>query len=157
MKRAFLVGLVLLPLAAFAKNNHPMAGCGLIYMAGVRDNEPIPQIVSSLFNSFFGTQTFGITSGTSGCTEEGLVAMSVQAEVYAEANFKDIQREIVAGGGEFLAGFADVLGVRAEMRPELYDLLQARYVALFPSANTSSLDMLNALKHELAQRPDLLS
>jgi hypothetical protein len=157
MKRAFLVGLALLPLAAFAGNNHPMAGCGLIYMAGVRENKPFPQIVASLFNASLGTQTFGITSGTSGCTEEGLVAMSVQAEVYAEANFKEIQREIVAGGGEFLAGFADLLGVRAEKRPELFSLLQVRYVALFPSADTSSLDMLNALKHELAQRPDLLS
>ena len=157
MKKGFLVGLALLPLAAFAGNNHPMAGCGLLYMAGLRNNEPIPQIVGSLFNNFYGTQTFGISSGTSGCTEAGLVAMSVEAEVYAEANFKELQRDIAIGNGEFVAGLADLLGVRAENRPAFFQLLQDKYTALFPSADTRSLDMLNALKRELGQRPDLLA
>lgn len=157
MKRLLLVGLALLPLAAFAKNNHPMAGCGLLYMAGLRQNEMGPQIVASIFNASMGTQTFGITSGTSGCTEEGLVAMSVQTEVYAEANLKEIQRDMAAGGGEFLTGLADLLGVPAEKRAELSQLAKDRFAVLFPSANTTSLEMLNALKRELAQRPDLLA
>jgi hypothetical protein len=156
MKKWVLVALALTPMASFAGKNHPMAGCGLLYMAGLRENKPGPQIVASIFNASMGTQTFGITSGTSGCTEEGLVAMSVETEVYAAANFKDLQREIVAGGGEFLVGFADLLGVRADKRPELFQILQEKYTSLFPSSESGSLEMLNALKQELAQRPDLL-
>lgn len=157
MKKWILVALLLSPLASFAGNNHPMAGCGLIYWAGLRENSTVPQAVASLFNNFAGSQTFGITSGTSGCTEEGLLAMNVETEVYASANFKELQRDIVAGGGEFLVGFADLLGVRPEKRAGLFQVMQEKYTVLFPSAETTSLEMLNALKKELAQRPDLLA
>jgi len=157
MKKWILVALALAPLAAFAGNNHPMAGCGLLYWAGLRSNDTIPQAVASYFNNFAGSQTFGITSGTSGCTEEGLLAMSVEAEVYASANFKELQREIAVGDGEFLVGFADILGVHPENRAALFQVMQEKYTVLFPSADSSSLDMLNALKLELAQRPDLLA
>lgn len=157
MKKWILVALVLAPMGTFAGNNHPMGGCGLLYWAGLRSNETGPQIVASIFNNFFGSQTLGITSGTSGCTEEGLLAMSVEAEVYASANFKELQREIAVGNGEFLVGFADILGVHPENRAGLFQVMQEKYTALFPSADSTSLDMLNALKNELAQRPDLLA
>lgn len=152
-----LVAALLAPTAVFAKNSHPMAGCGLIYAAGLRQNKPFPQIVASLFNNFYGTQTSGITSGTAGCTEAGLVAMNVETEVYADANFNDLRREMAAGRGEFLNGFADLLGVKREKRSDLFKLLQEKYAALFPSADTTSLDMLTSLRRELAQRRDLLA
>jgi hypothetical protein len=138
MKKWILVALVLAPMGTFAGNNHPMGGCGLLYWAGLRSNETGPQIVASIFNNFFGSQTLGITSG-------------------ASANFKELQREIAVGNGEFLVGFADILGVHPENRAGLFQVMQEKYTALFPSADSTSLDMLNALKNELAQRPDLLA
>jgi hypothetical protein len=154
---ALLALLVLAPVAAMAKNSHPMAGCGLIYAAGVRDNKTGPQIVASLFNGFFGTQTFGITSGTSGCTENGLVAMAVETEVFAEVNFENLRRDMAAGRGDYVTTLADLVGVKAAKREDFFVLLKDKYAVLIPSARTTSAEMLEMLRRELALQPDILA
>jgi hypothetical protein len=158
MKKCLVFAVIagLMPSVLMAKGHHPMAGCGLAYMLFSKDsNSKGVQILASTTNNIYGTQTFGITSGTSGCTEQGTLAMSREAEVYAEINLKDLSRDMVSGGGEYLSSFASLLNIRADRKADFFQLCQAKYGDLFPTANTSSTQLMENLKTELQARPDL--
>ena len=161
MKKLLIAGLVaaVLPSVALAKGgNHPMGGCGLGYVLfGNTDNSQIMQILAATTNGTFGNQTFGITSGTSGCTEDGAVKFVKEAEVYAEVNLKDLSRDMAKGRGEYLTAFARLVGVSSAQEASFGAFVRQNYVALFPSSETSSVEMLNTLSGALSARRDLLS
>lgn len=48
-------------------NAQDNVGCGLGAMAWKGESSPIANILAATTNASFGTQTFGISSGTSGC------------------------------------------------------------------------------------------
>ncbi|HRY30544.1 MAG TPA: DUF3015 domain-containing protein [Elusimicrobiota bacterium] len=154
---ACALAVALFPTALMAAGNHPMAGCGLAYILFSKDNNSKAiQILASTTNNLYGTQTFGITSGTSGCTENGTVKFGKEAELYAEINLKELTRDMARGEGEYLGTFAGLLGVQDARRAEFFQLTQQKYGSLVPSAETSSTEMLNALSKEMASHPELL-
>lgn len=148
MRRAVLLGLIgLLPAAAEAQK-FGMAGCGLgsLIFSGSGKGS---QILASTTNGTAGSQTFGITSGTSNCTTEGTVTSEREQEVYAEVNLASLSQEMASGGGEYLAGMATLLGCERNIQPIFFDVAQASYERIFPSEKTSSTEMLQALKLEM--------
>lgn len=154
---AMLMVAGLVPSLTLASGNHPMAGCGLGYLLlSNKDNEKVTQVLGATTNGTFGTQTFGISSGTSGCTTDGAVKLAKAAEVYAEVNFNSLRRDMAAGHGEFVNSFASLLNVSETNKPALLHLFQDQYLALFPSAQTTSAEMLSALRQQLSQHPELI-
>lgn len=147
--------VILMPAAVFAKGGkHTMSGCGLGYVlfANQDNGNKVYQILGATTNGTSGNQTFGITSGTSGCTEDGAVKFVKEAEVYAEINLKDISRDMAAGRGEFLDGLASLIGVSD--KASFARFTQENYSTL--TAGSSSAEMMDALSKALASRPDLL-
>src|SRR6266513_99342 len=103
MKKQLSLSLatLLVPTLALAAGNHPMAGCGLGYLLlSNKDNSKVTQVLGATTNGTFGTQTFGISSGTSGCTEDGAVKVAKATEIYAEVNLDTLRQEIAKGDGE---------------------------------------------------------
>jgi hypothetical protein len=159
MKKLVALSLVttLVPSLALASGNHPMAGCGLGYLLlSNKDNTQVTQILGATTNGTFGSQTFGISSGTSGCTQDGAVKLSKATEVYADVNLDSLRHEMAMGQGEFVNTFASMLGASEATRPALVKFFQSEYASLFPSAQTSFAEMLNTLSVKLAQHPELL-
>lgn len=153
-----LVALILAPSALFAKNNHPMAGCGLVYQLGVRDNSSKGlQTLSATFNGFYGTQTFGITSGTSGCTEEGLLAKNEEVRTFVEVNIEHLRYDIAKGDGAYISALGALMGVSAEKMPTLMSFLHTEYSQLFPTDTTTSSEFFASLVKSMGKMPDLLS
>lgn len=155
-RRILLVGGVLLlaPLALMAKGgNHPMAGCGLGYVLfGNTDNSRLMQILAATTNGTSANQTFGMTSGTSGCTEDGAVKFVKEAEVFAEVNLDSLKREMAMGQGQYVTSFAALLGAQGSQIPKMVTLFQKEYTTIFPSADTSSGEMLENLSQVLSQQ-----
>jgi hypothetical protein len=159
MKRIIALSMIaaLLPGWALARGNHPMAGCGLGYLLlSNRDNEKVTQVLGATTNGTFGTQTFGISSGTSGCTEDGAVKIARATEVFVDVNLDSLRREIAAGEGEYVNTLASLLGASEITRPEMVRFLHSEYQALFPAADTTSMEVLNNLAQKLAGHPELL-
>lgn len=139
-----------------AGGKHPMAGCGLGYVLfGNSDSSRLMQILAATTNGTSGNQTFGITSGTSGCTEDGAVKFVKEAEVFAEVNLDTLRREMAVGQGEFVTAFATLVG--AKQTPQMVKFFHDEYASLFTSASTSSTDFLSNLQQKLAAHPELLS
>jgi len=159
MKKVIALGVLasLLPTLAMARGNHPMAGCGLGYLLlSNKDNDKVTQVLGSTTNGTFGTQTFGISSGTSGCTEDGAVKVARATEVFAEVNLDSLRREMAQGQGEYVNTLASLLGATEATQPQLVRFFHSEYQSLFPTAQTSSEEMLKTLSEKLAAHPELL-
>ena len=108
------------------------AGCGLGSL--VFQNQPgAVQILASTTNGTFGSQTFGITTGTSNCGA-GLMAQGTKS--FVEANREALAKDIARGQGEAI-GALTVINRCADSRA-VGAALQARFGAIFPTEDASS-------------------
>src|ERR671910_2161337 len=106
-KQWLRVGVALLPLYAAqvwaAPNPDTGPGCGLGKLAwGEYGNQKdiAPQVMQSTTNGTFGSQTFGISFGTSGCTNNGVIMSEQLVNAFASATFEHLQPEMAKGHGE---------------------------------------------------------
>ena len=144
-----VVGLAMLGAASVAHaQGYGMAGCGLgTYV--FKDNTTGAQILAATTNGTFGSQTFGITSGTSNCTSGGVVKAQREQAAFAEVNFQDLKRNMAAGGGEFLTSFATLLGCEDSAKPALAKMTQSKYESILPTEQTTPMQMLSGVKTQI--------
>lgn len=125
------------------------SGCGLGSIL-IEKNHKVGQVVSSTLNGSFGTQTFGISTGTSNCTTDGTLMGEKEQQAFAEANLENLERDMASGGGEYLAAFSTLLGCDPSLTPAVGEFAQANYGKTFPSESTSASDALVSFKGALA-------
>ena len=70
---------------------------------------------------------FGITSGTAGCTEDGLVQIDEAVEVLAAVNLNNLAEGMAKGSGEYGTKFASLLGADEATQPILLSFFQENY------------------------------
>jgi hypothetical protein len=133
-------------LAAVAHAGQNDAGCGLGAQL-FKDNRPVDQILAATTNASFGTQTFGITTGTLGCSSGGLIKSSREREVFTASNLRALEQELAAGKGEYASSLAALSGCQAA---PFEAFAKANYEKLFPSDKTSSSEFLIHLDQELS-------
>ncbi|HET8580835.1 MAG TPA: DUF3015 domain-containing protein [Nitrospiraceae bacterium] len=141
--------------AAAIPDNGP--GCGLGKLAWMDYGAPkqiAPQVMMATTNGTFGSQTFGISSGTSGCTNDGVIMKNKHINL-ASLAFEDLAQEMAQGRGEHLASLAALLGVPEEAQPEFFALVQERYATLLRSDDPTPMSMLRALEAAMAEHPIL--
>jgi hypothetical protein len=103
------------------------AGCGLGSLA-FGDSTGAVQILAATTNTLFGTQTFGITSGTSNC---GPSIFAEGTKHFVEANREALAKDISRGQGESIGTLAAIN--RCTDSAAVGPALQRRYAAIFPS------------------------
>lgn len=124
------------------------AGCGLGSMI-INENSKIMQILAATTNGSFGSQTFGISTGTSNCKAQNLVMQEKAVQYFAEVNKDDLSREMAKGEGEKLSTLAALYGCESQAsRAEFSKAAQAAYGRILPSSNTSVVDMVKNLNGE---------
>lgn len=135
------------------------AGCGVGSLI-FKENSALPQILAATTNGTLGNQTFGITSGTLGCSASGS-AKGAQLEQkqkdFVVSNFREINRQIAAGGGEYVASLSSLLGCSETATADFAKFAQSKYGSLFPSKDTAPNAMLKTLRSEMASDPKLAS
>jgi hypothetical protein len=136
-----LFALLLITAPAFSKemmvskDAYGSAGCGLGSL--VFGNEPgAVQVFAATTNGTFGSQTFGITTGTSNCGK-GLVNTSENNNLaqFVENNMDNLAKEIARGNGESLNTLAELTGVSESEKPAVFTKLQANFSTIFSSDN----------------------
>src|SRR5436309_12522784 len=156
------LGVALAPLCAtpvWAANPYNGPGCGLGKLAWSdyrNQNNIAPQVMMATTNGTFGSQTFGISSGTSGCTNDGTIMAEEKVNVFAAANYDSLSQEMARGGGEHLASLAELMGVPEETRPEFFALAQTQYATLVASGNTTPTAMIETLQSGIKTHPNLV-
>jgi hypothetical protein len=156
------LGVALLPLCAtqvWAANPDNGPGCGLGKLAWSdygNQKSIAPQVMMATTNGTFGSQTFGISSGTSGCTNDGTIMAEHKVTVFAAANYDTLSQEMARGGGEHLASLAELMGIPEEQRAEFFTLAQVRYASLVQSGDRTPAAMIQTLQSGMATHPTLI-
>ena len=133
------------------------AGCGLGKLAWMDyggQKQIAPQVMMATTNGTFGSQTFGISSGTSGCTNDGVIIKNKHMNM-ARSTFDSLIQEMAQGQGEHLASLATLLGVPQKDQPAFFALVQEKYEILLESNEATPLTMLQALQAAMAENPAL--
>lgn len=142
MKRLVIVLALFTGSSAMASD----AGCGLGSMV-ISKNSKLLQLFAVTTNGSFGSQTFGITSGTSGCSASGFVMNDKEVEYFVEVNQDDLSREMAQGHGEKLTTLAALHGCSSEAAIKAFgNKAQSHYGDIVPTADTSAVDMVRNLK-----------
>ncbi len=127
--------VVLLGSGAALAAPYGSAGCGLGAVL-IGDKEGPIQILAATLNASFGTQTFGITTGTLNCGAAAADQVSQRTQVFVEANREVLAKDISRGQGETIADLAAIAGCT---NPEAVGAtLQSRFESIFPTAQVSS-------------------
>lgn len=131
-----------LAVALFSVDAHAVdsTGCGLGSMAWRGQKGPIPQILAVTTNGISSIQTFGISSGTSGCDPQGRITGGTgrMALAFLENNMEQFALDASAGQGETIDTLAGILNVDSE---KLGEISKNNFASLFPSENVDAVDV----------------
>ena len=137
--------------AAGNPDNGPGCGLGkLAWMDYGSQKQIAPQVMMATTNGTFGSQTFGISSGTSGCTNDGVIIKNKHINLASRA-FETLGEDMAQGRGEHLASLATLLGVPEDAQPDFFALVQEKYTVLVGSHDTTAVTMLQALQASMAE------
>jgi hypothetical protein len=141
---------------AIAANPDTGPGCGLGKLAwsDYSHQKSIgPQVLMATTNGTFGSGTFGISSGTSGCTNDGKVMAEHKTIMFAQLNFENLSQEMAQGQGEHLASLATLMGVPSEQQGAFFAMTQERYTSLVGTGAASPVAMIKAINDALVMQP----
>lgn len=125
------------------------AGCGLGSMI-IQENTKVMQLLAATTNGTFGSQTFGISTGTSNCKSQQIVRNDKAIQYFTEANQSDLSREIAQGQGEKLQTLAALYGCQGEAQQAFASKAQASYSAIVPSSDITATAMVQNMNSQLA-------
>ncbi|MBI3550515.1 MAG: DUF3015 family protein [Elusimicrobia bacterium] len=142
---AVLAGAFAVSARAATQND---GGCGLGSML-IKDNIAWKQIFAATTNGFVGNQTFGISSGTLGCQSGGLSKSAMAQRNFVAANYRDLSKEMAAGGGQYVASLSSLMGCSDSAA--FAKFTQTKYETIVPAADTKPEAMLNNLRSEMGK------
>ena len=153
MKKLCIVAvLAALPAVAMA-DNVGQCGWGSKLMAG--QSGVVPQVAAVTTNGTFGNQTFGITTGTSGCTQDGTVSTNWRTSLFIDGNKENLARDMSIGNGESLDSLAHLMGVESQDRAAFNRVAKENMARIFPSQDVSTQQIAAALREVLANDAQL--
>jgi len=139
----------LFPAVALAQQNN-IGTCG--WGSKVFDGQSgvAPQVLAVTTNGTSGNQTFGITTGTSGCTQDGAVRSTWKTAMFIDGNKERLARDMSVGSGEALDSLAHLLGVDVADRDAFNRVTRENMQSIFPSDNAGTEQIVSGLRQALA-------
>ena len=151
MKKTILVVTLVSTLGTvglFAKINlkpthrNMQTGCGLGNKVIKRPDSAIMYALQATTNGTSANQTFGISSGTSGCKKVKFV-MNDRAQEFVASNMDALAKDISKGQGESLSTLAELLEIKD--KTEFYAALQSNYTSIYVNSQVEMADVLGSV------------
>lgn len=157
MRRLLVLSACLaLGLTAMTQTGLASPDCGPGMYVGKSNKGSLIQSLGATTNaSLLPTQTFAMTSGTSGCSSSGVVNRDVEQEVFVAVNMDSLYQDMARGQGEYLESLADLMGCKVAVRGELGRMARDNFADLHATAEDSPSALLANLRTEMARRPAL--
>ncbi len=148
-----LAGLFSTGAMAVGENNIGSCGWGSKVFDGQRGIAP--QVLGATTNGTSGNQTFAISSGTSGCTQDGVVKSTWKTAMFIDGNKEKLARDMSTGSGESLESLAKLIGVQDQHKATFFQATKENFARIFSSDNSSTDQVLASLKQVLASDSEL--
>lgn len=149
-----LAGLFSAGAMAAGENNTGSCGWGAKVFDGQRGVGP--QVLAATTNGTSGNQTFAISSGTSGCTQDGVVKSNWKTAMFIDGNKEKLARDMSTGSGETLESLAKLMGVTEEHKGAFFKATKDNFASIYSDKATTE-QVVASLKQVLAADSQLAS
>lgn len=137
-----MIALSTLPSLAFAQAaGGPNCGWGNMLFEG--QSGKASHVVAITTNGTSGNNTFGVTSGTNGCSSDGKLTyggISLAALIMDE-----FSEDVARGHGEALDAVALSIGIAPEDRAAFAELTHDNFSTLFPSEDVTAQEVMESI------------
>jgi hypothetical protein len=150
MKKVLLTTVVVMFIftgTAFAAYPRHNTGCGLGTLLFEGKDGLLQQIFAATTNGSSGTQTFGISSGTSECTQPTKYASNEELNIFVAENLDNLAVDVAMGQGEYVNTLAALMDVPAPHRAEFSLMLQDNFSYIFPEASVTHGEVIDNIAH----------
>jgi hypothetical protein len=131
---------LILSFAAASAFAAPNVGCGLGSQVIEKQDTVLKQVLAVTTNGTSGSQTFGISSGTSGCTQPANYA-TLETHEFVAQNMDSLAQDIAKGEGEAIETLAKLMN--ATDHAAFAAKLQANFDKVYTTANIDAATVLN--------------
>lgn len=112
-------------------------------------------VVASITNGTSGNATFGMTSGTNGCSSDGALTYGGESWIKLSAMMDEFSEDVARGHGEALDAVAVLVGVKPEHRERFARTLHANFSTLFPHQDVTAEQVVSSMQEVLRADPQL--
>lgn len=151
MKRIIMLAGLMGAVAMGTAQARDDSGCGLGTMVWKGQEGIAPQVLAVTTNGTFGNQTFGISSGTLGCTQDGVVGEGMKLSMYTGSNMDRLAQDMSVGHGESLNVLAELMGVEEQDKGAFFQLAKSNFSDIFSSETVTAADVLGTLQAAMAK------
>ena len=137
-KTVVAVSLSIVSSLSFAAGENNVGSCGWGTKIFTGQSGIFPQALAGITNGTFGNQTFAVSSGTSGCTQDGSVSSNWKTAAFIDGNKEKLARDLSRGSGESLDSLVALLGVEQQDRARFVQVTRDNLDRIFPSATAST-------------------
>ena len=120
-------------------------GCGWGQMLFDGQTGTATHVLAMTTNASTGNNTFGVTSGTNGCSANGTIKYGGKEMVNVGLFMDEFSNDVAQGDGEVLSAVAISLGVEVDDREHFKAAMQQNFDKLFPSENVTTEEVLAAM------------
>lgn len=150
MKKLLVTASILATLPAFAMAADNVGSCGVGSYLFKGQSGIAAQVLAVTTNGSTGNQTFGITSGTLGCTQDGMVTSNMKTVLFIQNNKDQLARDMSVGSGETLAALSHLMGVQTQDQAAFNRLTKDNVARIFSSDNVATNQVVSSLREVLA-------
>lgn len=130
-------------------------GCGLGTVLWAGQSGLIPKVLAATTNGTFGNQTFGISTGTLGCQQSGVITSRVRLTMFTGSNIEKLARDMSVGEGETLNVLADLMGIPEQSKATFFQATRQHFGTIFAPENANAGQVLDALNSVMASHTEL--
>ena len=121
----------------------PNTGCGLGNEVIKNQDTVLMQVLAVTTNGTIGNQTFGITSGTVGCTKPAKFVSNEKAKSFVADNMDTLAMDISNGQGESIETLATLLNV--EDKASFKAKLQNNFANIYSNSDVTSAQVIDSI------------
>jgi hypothetical protein len=154
MKR-IITGLALLSASSVAMAGAAGgdAGCGWGNALFKGQSGTATHVLAGTTNSLFGNNTFGMTTGTNGCSTSGTLGYGGASAVSAIMN--EFSEDVARGEGDALNTVAVLYGVDPADRDTFAKVMHENFSVIFPSEDVTANEMIASIEEVMKEDPTL--
>jgi hypothetical protein len=126
-------------------------GCGWGQLLFDGQTGAAVHILGITTNGTSANNTFGVTTGTNGCSSSGTIKYGGKSMVAVGLHMDEFSEDVARGDGEVLTAVAVTLGVAPEDRVHFKETMRVNFTKLFPTEDVTQEDVLASMWEVLGQ------
>ena len=132
-------------------------GCGWGNML-IKGQSGLPiHLLATIVNGTSGNATFGMTTGTNGCSTSGALTYGGRSLLTMNGVMDEVAHDMAQGQGEALTALAVSMGVQQGDRAYFDQVMHQNFAVIFPSDKVTAGDVMTNIENVMKQDQRLKS